>query len=110
MVQTRDLRVALYGLHYLEGRDDPDTRELKRFVEHDLHYEDYNATLLWYETIGKCEFFDDNAGVLTQAIERPSPSLAWIRAAIRRDDRDETGPGRRSTNSLAWLPSLLIDT
>jgi hypothetical protein len=33
-------RVALYGLRYLEGRDDPDTRELKRFVEHDLHYED----------------------------------------------------------------------
>jgi hypothetical protein len=34
---------------------------LKRFVEHDLHYEDYAATLLWYETIGQCEFFDDNA-------------------------------------------------
>jgi hypothetical protein len=36
---------VLYGLRYLEGRDDANTAELKRFVEHDLHYLDYRDTL-----------------------------------------------------------------
>jgi hypothetical protein len=39
---------VLYGLRYLEGRDDANTAELKRFVEHDLHYLDYRDTLAWY--------------------------------------------------------------
>jgi hypothetical protein len=36
---------VLYGLRYLEGRDDANTAELERFVEHDLHYLDYRDTL-----------------------------------------------------------------
>jgi hypothetical protein len=52
---------VLYGLRYLEGRDDANTAELKRFVEHDLHYLDYRDTLAWYGRLGGLEWFDDNA-------------------------------------------------
>jgi hypothetical protein len=54
-------RSVLYGERYLEGRDDPDTLEFKRFVACELHYLDYRETLTWYDGWSRAEFFDGNA-------------------------------------------------
>jgi hypothetical protein len=95
----------LYGLRYLEGRDDADTRELKRFVEHELHYLDFRQTLAWYEELGKAKnkrrLFDDNVQaflgcndrffLLTVLLGREDAVHPWLFARCREVEDDPDG-------------------
>jgi hypothetical protein len=92
---------VLYGLRYLEGRDDADTRELKRFVEHELHYLDFLQTLFWYEKLGKGQLFDDNVKaflgcndrffLLAVLLGREDAVHHWLFARCREVEDDPDG-------------------
>ena len=61
----------LYGLRYLEGiPEDADLRELKRYVEDELHFEDYkSATLFYTEYLGR-PIPPEKGGVIRREKER----------------------------------------
>ena len=94
-------RSVLYGLRYLEGRRGPDIAELKRFVEHDLHFQDFAPTIAWYKHITAAGFFDDDCAafvgcndrffLLTTLLGRRDACKPWLFARCREVESDTDG-------------------